>query len=100
MERFREIKEAYEVLSDKIKRTHYDATLKAQQHRPYAPSYDLFKYKAPPDSQKKQQPEKTVLPEKNKVLLILKPLILLLIGLLLLQLIIHPPGWLLHYLGK
>jgi curved DNA-binding protein CbpA len=100
-ERFREIKEAWEVLSDPIKRRHHDATLRS--FHVYAPSYDFGKYTSPqrPDTNAKPEPIPTpIIKEDPLWLRVMKPVIFALIAFLLTWLIMDPPAWMKEWLGK
>ena len=106
-ERFREIKEAYEVLIHPQERKKYDATLRAQHI--YAPSYDFGKYSQPDPNAPKHPRDFTNAEaaetgdDDNQGIAeelrpwysyFIKPVIFLLVALLLMQLITNPPLWL------
>lgn len=99
-EHFREVKEAYEVLSDKMRRLQYDAALRQGEHV-YAPSYSFGKFTTPQrpayhsPAQSDPQVEYTPPP---RWLQITKPVIFVVITGLILWLIMHPPLWLSHFL--
>lgn len=94
-ERFREVKEAYEVLSNPIRRHHHDAALRAMHV--YAPSYEFAKFSTPSrpkepaveDLQMKGQPEQAASGFPNY----LKPIIFIIVAALLMLLIARPPQW-------
>lgn len=101
-ERFKEIKEAYEVLIHPQQRRKHDATLRSQHI--YAPSYDFGKYsQASPNARKHPkdftrpeifETEETAPPLRPWYGYFIKPAIFLFIALLLMQLITNPPLWL------
>lgn len=89
-ERFREIKEAWEVLSDPIKRRHHDATLRSIHV--YAPSYEFGKYSSPHKPQVDIKFERPV-PEKPEPVWprVLKLVLFAIIAFVLTWLIMSPP---------
>jgi len=92
-ERFHEIKEAYQVLIDPIKKRHFDALLQANNI--YALAYGFGKYTIPqqePVTEEKEE-QKVSIPQSNWNA-VLKPLILVLITIALMYLIMKPPSWL------
>jgi curved DNA-binding protein CbpA len=93
-ERFRQIKEAYEILCDPVKRKYHDASLKQQLY--YAPTYDFGKYARPPSPENMATSVKPAAARKKEhwLWLIAKPLLLILVALLLMRLIMMQPHWL------
>jgi curved DNA-binding protein CbpA len=95
-ERFQEIKEAYQVLMDPIKKRHFDAQLKAANI--YAPSYSFGKYSVPPkhtNIEEEKNPKSSV--SKSSWKEVLKPIILIIITIGLMFLIMKPPSWITKY---
>ncbi len=99
-ERFREIKEAYEILIHPQERKKHDAVL-CSQHV-YAPSYSFGKYtqadpnapKHPNDFTKKEELVETEAPPiRPWYSYFIKPAIFLVIALLLMKLVTSPPNW-------
>lgn len=98
-EHFREIKEAYEVLSDKMRRLQYDAVLRQGEHV-YAPSYSFGKFSTPRPAYQHAAPAQSQVQytPPPRWLQIIKPVIFVIITGLILWLIMHPPFWLSHLL--
>lgn len=100
-ERFKEIKEAYEILTHPQERKKHDADLRARHI--YAPSYDFGKYTQPdPKAQKHPQDITTVEevvedesaePIRPWYSYFIKPAVFLAIALILMRLITNPPEW-------
>jgi|GEM_PF-4315205 len=98
--RFREIKDAYEVLTDPMKRKHFDAGLRS--HHSYSPVYGFGKQvSVSPQAHEAAQPVvDTSEPETKGKYSVLKPLVLILITITLMYLIMDPPPWLANIFGN
>ena len=98
-ERFREIKEAWETLSDPVKRRYHDATLRSLHV--YAPSYEFGKYSSPqkPGMDINFEPPKE--PEKPEPVWprVFKLVLFAIIAFVLTWLIMSPPQWFKIWLG-
>jgi curved DNA-binding protein CbpA len=99
-ERFREIKEAWEVLRDPVKRRYHDATLRSIHV--YAPSYEFGKFTSPQKPPQAPRPEPIPVPvqeEDSQWVRIITPLIFALVAVLLTWLMVRPPQWLQDWMG-
>lgn len=98
-ERFREVKEAYDILSDPQKRRHFDASMRSKHV--YAPSYNFFKYSTPnppPEPPREVFVEEEKMTPAERLQFWLKPIMLIIISALLMWLIMNPPSWLARFM--
>ncbi len=98
--RFREIKDAYDVLTDPMKRKHFDAELRSRNT--YSPVYGFGKLvpESPTANDAAQRPVAASKPETTDKYNILKPVVLILITIALMYLIMDPPPWLANIFGN
>ena len=99
-ERFREIKEAYEVLTNPAQKRHFDAELNSFHFS--APAYGIGKIYSETDVKVPFSDNETDEPRvKNSTYAVfLKPLLLILITIALMYLIMDPPPWLANIFGN
>lgn len=98
-ERFREVKEAYDMLNDPIKKNQLDVSLRTKTL--YAPSYDFAKYGMEPKSRNYKKPEENITYTEIKTdhSIWIKPIILIVISILILWIIMDPPDFLKTFMG-
>ncbi len=98
--RFREIKEAYEVLTDPVKKRQFDARLGSFQFS--APAYGIGKIysEMPPSAPNDRTNTPAEAINKGKNICFWKPVVLILITIALMYLIMDPPPWLANIFGN
>ncbi len=99
-ERFREIKEAYEVLTNPVRKRQFDAELSSFHFS--APAYGRGKIYSENTANESFSGEETNkgTAKKSTYAVFLKPLVLILITIALMYLIMEPPRWLANIFGN